>query len=512
MKVFNSQQVKEIEKCAVNSGTSYLELMENAGTSAVDFIKNKFNINKKNIVILCGKGNNGGDGFVCARHLSQSGAKVSVIIVDSLPVTDIAEQMFIRMQHTSVLLVNYNRNLKRSYSLISNADFIIDAIYGTGFHGCAPQSLNSLLRAVNKSSAVVFSLDIPSGANCNTGAVEGECIKSDYTITFSTLKCGHLIYPSKYYCGKVITVPAGIRKELIDIQKSDILTVEPSDIKSLLKPRYPESNKGDYGNLLCLCGSDGMAGAAVMSSKAAIRCGAGIVNTALPRQIYPIVASQVIEPVYTVLDYTNNGNLSENSWSKLLKSLFKSSACLIGCGLGQSDVISDVVYELISCSKVPLIIDADGINILSKNINILKTVSAPVVLTPHPGEMARLLNTTVNDVQANRLEYAKRFAENYNVILVLKGAGTIIASPDGTSYINTTGNAGMAKGGSGDVLAGMISSFIAQGNNPFMASAGAVYLHGAAGDLCRKELTEYAMLPTDIINVLPRLFLNLSNN
>lgn len=512
MKVLSSKQSKELEKRAVQSGFSYLQLMENAGTAAADYIHNNFSIKGKSIVILCGKGNNGGDGFVCARHFSVWGAKVTVIIAESLPVTDIAEHMFIQMREHAVKIINYNRNISKCCSIITNADFIIDAVYGTGFHGNVNQSLQPLFRAANKASAIVLSLDIPSGANCNTGLVDEECINADYTITFSTLKFGHLIYPSKLYCGKVITVSIGIQNKIIEIQNSDLETVELSNIKYLLKKRNPESNKGNYGKLLCFCGSDGMAGAAVMSSKAAVRCGAGIVNVAVPRSIYPIVASNVIEPIYTILDFTQDCKLQKESRSQLLKSLFKSSACLIGCGLGTKEDISDLVFDTISCSKVPLIIDADGINIIAKNINILKTVSVPVVLTPHPGEMARLLNTTVNDVQTNRLKYAKNFASEYNVILVLKGSGTIIASPDGTCYINTTGNAGMAKGGSGDVLAGMISSFIAQGNDPLISSAGAVYLHGAAGDLCKKELSEYAMLPTDLINMLPRLFLNLSNN
>jgi len=189
--------------------------------------------------------------------------------------------------------------------------------------------------------------------------------------------------------------------------------------------------------------------------------------------------------------------------------LTNASACLVGCGLGKSSITSKIVYDMLSNSEIPLIIDADGINIIAENINILKTVRVPIVLTPHPGEMARLLSTTVKDVQSHRLEYAKKFAVENNVILVLKGAGTIIAQPNGLMHLNVTGNAGMAKAGSGDVLAGMIASFIAQGVEPAKAAVGAVYLHGAAGDRCAKELSECAMLPTDLINMLPRLFLEI---
>ncbi len=295
----------------------------------------------------------------------------------------------------------------------------------------------------------------------------------------------------------------------INLQDSAQNVTELSDVKSMLKPRNPESNKGDYGKLLCLCGSEGMAGAAVMSAEAAIRCGVGIVNVALPRFIYPIVASHVVEPIFTLLDYFQNGEITPVSRTALLKSLFDASACLIGCGLGKNSVTSAIVCDMISNSKIPMIIDADGINILSKNINILKTVHIPIVLTPHPGEMARLLSTTVEDIQAHRLDYGRSFAAKYNVILVLKGAGTIIAEPNGIVHLNNTGNAGMAKAGSGDVLAGMIASFVAQGIEPARAAVGAVYLHGTAGDRCAGELSKCAMLPTDLIDMLPRLFLEI---
>lgn len=290
---------------------------------------------------------------------------------------------------------------------------------------------------------------------------------------------------------------------------SSIKVTTLSDAKALLKHRAADSNKGDYGRLLCLCGSEGMAGAAIMSAKSAVRCGCGIVDVALPKSIYPIVAAQVIEPVFTLLDYQENGEFSPLSKESLTNANNQASACLLGCGLGKNKFLAELIFQLIENSKIPLVIDADGINMVAENINILKTACAPVILTPHPGEMARLLKTTVKDVQSNRMIYAKSFAQTYNVILVLKGAGTIIAQPDGTAQVNGTGNPGMAKGGSGDVLAGMIASFVAQGIEPAKAAAGAVYLHGAVGDLCARELSQCAMLPTDLIQRLPELFLEL---
>jgi NAD(P)H-hydrate epimerase len=243
-----------------------------------------------------------------------------------------------------------------------------------------------------------------------------------------------------------------------------------------------------------------------MSARAALRCGAGIVEVALPRSIYSIVAPQAPEAVFTLLDPLPEGGLSPACEESLGRALSKASACLVGCGLGTGAAAKEEVERLIGASRVPLVVDADGINLVARNIDVLKTARAPVVLTPHPGEMARLLGTSVSDVQAHRREFAARFAAEHRAVLVLKGAGTLVALPDGRLFRNPTGNAGMAKGGSGDVLAGMIASFAAQGIEPGLAAAGAVYLHGLAGDRCAERLSQTAMLPTDLIETLPSLF------
>ncbi|WP_326974544.1 NAD(P)H-hydrate dehydratase [Caproicibacter sp. BJN0012] len=280
-------------------------------------------------------------------------------------------------------------------------------------------------------------------------------------------------------------------------------------LRDMLRPRDPESNKGNYGRLLCVCGSDGMAGAAAMSTLSALRCGAGIVETALPRTIYPIVAALAPEAVFTLLEISSEGGMADRTPQEIRSALSRASACLAGCGLGKSPFARGAVSLLLRETRVPLVLDADGINLVSEHIDELKTARAPLILTPHPGEMARLLKTTVRGVQENREECARSFSREYGVILVLKGAGTLVASPEGRLYRNTTGNPGMAKGGSGDVLAGMIASFAAQGIEPFSAAAGAVYLHGLAGDRCAESLSQSAMLPTDLIGKLPELFLKL---
>jgi holo-[acyl-carrier-protein] synthase len=279
-----------------------------------------------------------------------------------------------------------------------------------------------------------------------------------------------------------------------------------SILRSMLKPRAPESNKGDYGRLLCVCGSEGMAGAAAMSVGAALRCGAGIVEAALPRSIYPIVASRLAEPVFTLLHPLPDGTAPQEDVLALSQALKRADAVLIGCGLGKSPAARAEMEQVLRESSVPVVLDADGINLAAEHIDILRECKAPLILTPHPGEMARLLKTTPREVQACREETARNFSAAYGVILVLKGAGTLVASPDGRLYRNSTGNPGMARGGSGDVLAGMIASFAAQGIEPYRAAAGAVYLHGLAGDRCAAEYSQSAMLPTDLIGTLPALF------
>ena len=277
-------------------------------------------------------------------------------------------------------------------------------------------------------------------------------------------------------------------------------------LRAALKPRASESNKGDYGRLLCVCGSEGMAGAAVMSAAAALRCGAGIVEAALPRSIYPIVAARLAEPVFTLLHPLPDGTAAPEDAPALSAALKRADAVLIGCGLGKSPAALDEVRQVLRESGVPVVLDADGINLAAEHIDILRECRAPLILTPHPGEMARLLGSTPRGVQAHREKAARGFSSEYGVTLVLKGAGTLVAAPDGRLYRNATGNPGMATGGSGDVLAGMVASFAAQGMEPYQAAAGAAYLHGLAGDRCAAEYSQTAMLPTDLVGMLPSLF------
>ncbi|WP_443719611.1 NAD(P)H-hydrate dehydratase [Ruminococcus sp.] len=273
--------------------------------------------------------------------------------------------------------------------------------------------------------------------------------------------------------------------------------------------RPDDSNKGTLGSLLCICGSYGMAGAAIMAGKAALRCGIGLLKIAVPKSIYPVCATNILESVYYPLEETSNGVISSKNTDFLLEMCEKSSAVVIGCGLSVCDDTKNLVQSVITNCEKPLVIDADALNCICNKPEILKNLKAPAIITPHPGEMARLLHSTPKTVNSNRENTAIDFAKKFGVVTVLKGAGTIIASPDGEVYINHTGNSGMATGGSGDVLSGIIGSLLAQGASPINAAAAGVFLHGTIGDIAAEKLGKISMLPTDMIDMIPTAYLKL---
>lgn len=504
MKVLESGALRALEEGAVKAGIGYPELMENAGQAAARHLRER--APGAQIVLLCGKGNNGGDGFVAARHLNEYGAQVCIILVQGPPATELAQQMYFKMDSAAVTVLDWQQEPEQAKTQLYAADIIIDAMYGIGFRGSLPESLFPLLDAVETAGSFVLALDLPSGVSCDTGEVPGRCVRAAETVSFTAAKPAQLIQPSRSFCGKVTVVPVGVPQHLIEKTTSGLFTLEQKELFPLFRRREEDTNKGSFGTLFSVCGSTGMAGAALLSARAALRSGVGLVDLALPAELYPVVAGALAEPVYTLLRQTARGLLSEESAALLNRKMLDASAVLIGCGLGKSAFARSLLRRVAACSAAPLVIDADGINLLAENIDILKTVRASVILTPHPGEMARLLGTTAAQIQAHRLAYARRFAKEHGVILVLKGSGTLVASPDGKIFLNPTGNPGMAKGGSGDVLAGMIASLAAQGIPPFWAAVCGVYLHGLSGDRCAARLSQCAMLPSDFIEELPLLF------
>lgn len=514
MKILTTRTMRLLEAAAVEEGLDYLRLMENAGSAAARHIRRLDGLPGRNAVILCGKGNNGGDGFVIARKLLEEGFAVTVILLCGRPVSAQAREMLSRIEHTDVILLDLETEPYVAANAVREADLLVDAVYGIGFHGKLPDYMRSLFRLVNATDAATIAVDIPSGLDGDTGLYDPDTLLADQTITFTAMKPGLLSPKAASVCGRVEVAAIGIDPRLIEQFTAEQSIIDWDMVAPCFPAREADSHKGTYGTVLAVCGSFGMAGAAMMAVRAAQRCGAGLVRAAVPRSIYPVAAAALPEAVFLPLPETGNGTLSMAAASPLRAGLRSADAVVLGCGLGTGGTVEAVVADVLKNAACPVVLDADGINCAAGHIDIGKTTRTnrtPLVLTPHPGEMARLLGCTISEVQANRMDIARRFAEEQQVTLVLKGNKSLVAAPGKPLLVNTTGNPGMSVGGSGDVLAGMIASFLAQGMEPYQAAMCAVHLHGLAGDRAASRLSQHAMLPTDMLEELGGLFLNLEN-
>ena len=504
MLVVTSDEMRNIEKKAVENGSTYLSLMENAGGCVAEKAAKIMTEKKlKNVVILCGKGNNGGDGFVAARFLSVMNCNVTVILADGEPKTSDAKLNF-NLIPSKVKKLSYIFEKEDCIESINNAEILIDAIYGIGFKGALNIEMYELAEYYNSNEkAVKIAVDLPSGIMCDTGEIINGCFNTDYTITFTSLKPLHILYPSLDFCGEISVEDVGVPKKILDECSYIMKTTDEYISENPFTTRKKSAHKGTNGTLFELCGSYGMAGAAVLSGSAALRTGVGLLRMAVPKSIYEIVSSKLTEAVFMPLEQNDDGTASIEEFNKILYNVLeKSTAMLIGCGLGMNDDLCDLVSLLIENSTKPVVLDADGINAVCMNINVVKRATVPLILTPHPGEMARLIMSDTKTVQCDRYNIAKDFAEEYGVTLVLKGANTLVATPEGRVYANLSGNNGMARGGSGDVLAGMIASFLAQGMSAEKAAVYGVYYHGLVGDLCAEKYSSRSMLPSDMVTEL----------
>ncbi|MCI8554252.1 MAG: NAD(P)H-hydrate dehydratase [Clostridiales bacterium] len=512
MKLLTAGAMRQLEAAAVEEeGLDYLRLMENAGAAAARIIRSRYEVEGKRVTVLCGAGNNGGDGFVIARKLLEEGADVRVVLTAGRPSTPQAAEMLARLSPALLQPIGLEEEPYLAADAVSSAALLVDAIYGIGFHGALPETIRPLLRLAASQAVPRAAVDIPSGMEADTGAADEDTLPADLTVTFSAAKPGLIAAASAPLCGRVEVADIGIGENLLNRFAAAQLLIDDNMVKECFSPRGRDSHKGTYGRLLLVCGSYGMAGAAMMATEAALRCGVGLAALALPRSLYPIAASRLCEPVFIPLPETAEGGIALSSRSILRQEAARSSALLAGCGLGGGEAAAGVIADLLAAAACPMVLDADGINAVAGHIDIGKTARFPssLILTPHPGEMARLTGRTVEEIQRDRIGIAARFSASTGAIVVLKGHHTVIAAPGSPPLINRTGNPGMATGGSGDVLAGMIASFAAQGMEPLKAAMCGVYLHGMAGDRAAARLSQHALLPTDLIKELGGLFLNL---
>lgn len=490
MYTLSPETIKQADALAVEKyGISELCLMKKAAKSCFEYIYSDLCASDK-ILILCGKGNNGGDGYEIARILKKEWFDVSVVnVFDCAPVTETAKTVYNDC-------INCGVNIYPSDSwrkLAQKATVIIDAVFGVGFYGKieGDSEIGKMLDFCNQTDAKRIAIDTPSGINSKDGRTCGVAFKADTTITMAYIKTGMLSYPAKEYCGEIRIADIGYPEELHNEIPKDALVPDDEYVSAVLPKRKANTHKGTYGRLLMYCGSENMTGAAILSANAALRSGAGLVNIARDEKTVKILQNHLTEPVFSYIS-------DENKCKEVLSLCEKASAVLIGCGMGRAESDKNVLFSLIKNAKCNLIIDADGINCLSGNTLILKEADKTPVITPHPLEFARLIGKSADEVQSDRINLAKDFAKEHCCVVVLKGASTVIASHDGRLAVNTTGNSGLSKGGSGDVLAGLIASFCAQGISAFDSAVLGVYLHGKAADILKEKISEYGLLPSDL--------------
>ncbi len=484
MNILTKELIRKSEESAVSSGAfSFRQLMLIAGTRAGEIINDKFSCENKKIAVLCGKGNNGGDGFCIADYLYGMGADVTVITPLGKPETEDAKYYYEKLSFVKIT---------DSFEESSRYDIIIDALYGIGYTARENKAFVELIQRVNAYNALKIAIDIPSGVEANSGKTDKTAFMADFTVTFIALKPCFVLPFGSDYCGETVVADIGVKP----IEQSYKVIEKP-----VFKKRRHNSHKGDYGTALIIAGSYGMAGAAVLATKASLRSGLGIAKCLVCEGIYAPFTASIPEAVCIPCKQTANGIIDSSLLD--IKSLSENcTAILIGCGLGKGEEIKDILRQALSQEKLPVIIDADGINALASSIDILKKSKASVIITPHPGEMARLCGKLVKEIEENRIKTAEEFSLEFGCTVVLKGANTVVASDKGEIFFNVTGNSGMATGGSGDVLSGIIVSLLAQGYDPLFSAKAAVYLHGSAADRAVLKRSRHALLPSDIIEEL----------
>lgn len=499
MKFAGSEAMREMDRVTIQElGVPGEELMLRAAQGAAEAAVELLVGRDGPVAVFCGSGNNGGDGIGLSALLLEQGYEVHCVMVgEEAKLSADSAAMVRRLEAAGGSLLPFCAERP----IPAGCGLIVDALFGTGLSRDISGKYAALIAAINGSGVPVLACDIPSGISADTGAVLGCAVKADVTVTFNLPQTGQLLPPGTEYTGRLVVhdigIPEAAREQVLFV--GEYLTEEL--VRSWLPEEKLESHKGDYGKLLLLCGSRGFTGAAALAAEGALRSGAGLVYLGTPESIYPILAGKLTEPVVFPLPENGNGRLSRTGLPDILDRLPGMSACLMGPGMGQGYDTEEVVYGVLEAAKCPLVLDADGINVLARHIDRLDKVSVPVVLTPHEGEFARL----GGDLSLGRIGAARAMAEKTGAVVVLKGYRTVIAGPAGEIYVNSTGNPGMAVGGSGDVLAGILTCFLGQGMEPVQAAAAAVFFHGAAGDLCRARLGRRSMLPSDMIDALSEI-------
>jgi len=508
--LLTAEQMQQADEKAVELGIPEILLMETAGRAVARWLEELARPEtSEEIVILTGSGNNGGDGLVAARYLDRRGYQVKVILLKSPEeFTGITAQNYrfcqlagIRMQEIAEL---EREELREQLNRVA---YLVDALLGTGITGAARGLAAEVIELTNNQAKPVLAVDVPSGLNVNSGKAEGPVIEADWTVTMASLKLGQILYPGRSFCGQIQVVDLDFPPEVYQGLEVENYMLNEEEA-SLLLPHRPETgHKGSFGRILVVAGSQGMSGAALLSGLSALRSGAGLVELAAPRVVVEAAAAGAPELITRELP-SEQGRLTGESCSEILEAAAKADVLLLGPGMGRSPELEELIFQLLSSLEIPAVIDADGLNNIS-SLTLLKDFSRELAVTPHPGEMARLTGLSLEEVLAGRLSLASDFARENSLSLVLKGADSLIALPEGELFVNPTGCEAMATAGSGDVLAGVIAALIAQGLPAEKAACLGTYLHGRAGELAGEDLSSYSVIAGDILDYLPEAFISM---
>ena len=550
MQIVTPQQMRRLEERSEKLGVTKKQLMENAGRKLAELInsycRNEAGLPPEecSVVFLAGTGNNGGDCFAAADILVYKGYRITVIHIGGLPKTPLAQEMLGRLpkerisfiegftsdsvkaaieaaeldymtiqpasgnEHTPLddILSAEKHRMGTIKSAVIGAQVLVDGVFGTGFHGSLEKDIMGIFGI--ETYAYRIAVDVPSGGDSSTGNVSKGVFKADETLTFGFIKTGMSQYPLKKYCGKVTVADIGLPSGVLGILEGErsYVRIERSFFAAYPPKREMDAHKGGFGTVLVIAGSSSMRGAAAFAALGALRSGAGLVRVASVEKCIDTISVLASEATFIELDCDDRGfMLYDSSCEPIAEALKKADVVVIGCGMGVTQDTLELTKFVAQNAECPVIIDADGINCIAADINILMKKQTDIIITPHVGEMARLLNCSTGMISENRLITAERYAEQFGITVVLKGAGTVVADSRCTA-VNHTGNPGMSVGGSGDVLAGMIGAAVAQGCGIFDSACAGVYMHGLAGDIAAAKLGMEAMLPRDIIGALPEAF------
>ena len=509
MKLATGVQMRNIDRWTIDrAGVPGLDLMERAGEGVFAEVQRILGVVQGKVVaIFCGKGNNGGDGFVVARLAAQAGARVCTFLLgEGGTLKGDAHTNWTRLGELglAIMEIRGDSDSARTEETLARADVVVDAIFGTGLRGGVSGLSGRIIETINACGRPVVSVDVPSGLCADTGRSEGPCVRARSTVTFGLAKIGQFMQPGRALCGDVRVVDIGLSLEAIENESSSVYVTTAEEVRNSFPIRPPDAHKGSCGRVVVIAGSVGMTGAAALTSSAALRMGAGLVTLGVAESLNDILEVKLTEVMTKPLPEVRKRRcLSLRAVGEIRRMAEGSDCMAIGPGLSTHRETSELVRRVVSDVSVPIVLDADGLNALAGQIELLKGIDAPTVITPHPGEFSRLTGMKIEEIVDAPLDISASVAVAYGVTVVLKGAPTVVATESGETFINPTGNAGMATGGAGDVLTGMIAGLIGQGLESSVAARIGVYLHGLAGDLAREEKGEFGLVAGDLAAFLP---------